>query len=276
MSAVAGISDMRRVSFGRGIGFAWMLAKRDIRHKYATSYAGALWTILSPLFQSLVTVVVFSILMNGRMGDRYGDAPFPVFFFVALSLWQPFSEIIGRAPGILREHKYLISKIAFPVWTIPLVAAPSAALNQLVVIVITIVLMLNYGVSPGPQFFAYFVAALIAFILSIGISYAIAALAVYVPDIGQVTVILLSVLFWLTPILYPPTLVEAGGASAARLLIMDYNPLYHLIENARHAVIGSAAIDWTTMGLVALFAASVTLAGVALYRRLQPGFADVL
>ncbi|EOA2940439.1 ABC transporter permease, partial [Yersinia enterocolitica] len=109
---------------------AWMLAKRDLKNRYASSYAGIAWNIGVPLLYAIINVVVFSILMSGRMGARYGDVPFALFYFVPLSLWALFSDVVGRSTGILREYGYLINKIAFPFWVLPLVPLASALLSQ--------------------------------------------------------------------------------------------------------------------------------------------------
>lgn len=264
------------VSLPRALHMAWTLSLRDMSSRYASSYAGALWNIAAPLLQSLVTMAVFSILMNGRMGDRYGDVPFPVFFFVALSLWQPFSEIVARASGILPQYKFLISKIVYPVWTLPLVTVPSAILNQLIVLAIAVALMIYYGIAPGPLWWGYLVATAVMLLLGIGIAYSVSAFAAYVPDVAQLTPIVLTILFWLTPILYSPAIVETGGVTAARAVIMDYNPLYHIVENARHSVFGTAAPNWLTLGSTSFVALLFLFFGIAMFRKLRPGFADIL
>ena len=262
--------------FANGQSLAWMLAKRDLKNRYASSYAGVAWTIGVPLLYSLINVVVFSILMTGRMGERYGNIPFALFYFVPFSLWALFAEVVGRSPSILREYGYLINKIAFPTWVLPLIPFASALLSQAIILVLTVVLILYLGVPVAGTAWIYLVIWAIAIMLTLGIAYAVAALAVYVPDLAQATPVAVTILFWLTPILYPATLVEAHGALWIRSVIMDYNPFFYLVDMSRHAVFGSAPISWGAMGLMALVAALVLLAGVTVFRKLRPGFADVL
>ncbi|MGB5277655.1 MAG: hypothetical protein WBP02_10855, partial [Gammaproteobacteria bacterium] len=98
-----------------------MLIKRDLKNRYASSYAGMAWNIVVPLLNAIIYVIVFSILMKGRMGSYYSDIPFALFYFVPFSLWTVFADVVGRSPGILKEYAYLINKIAFPSWVLPLV-----------------------------------------------------------------------------------------------------------------------------------------------------------
>ncbi len=262
--------------FRNGLGLTWMLARRDLKNRYASSYAGVAWNVGVPLLYSLINVIVFSILMTGRMGERYGNVPFALFYFVPFSLWTVFSEVVGRSPGILREYAYLINKIAFPAWVLPLIPFASALLSQAIILVLTAGLMIYLQVPLAPTAWVYLPIWLIALTLTLGIAYVVAALAVYVPDLAQAVPVGVTILFWLTPILYPATLVEDHGALWIRNIIMDYNPFFYLVDLSRHAVFGGAAMSWHALGAMALVAAAVLALGLALFRKLQPGFADVI
>jgi lipopolysaccharide transport system permease protein len=261
---------------GNGIRLAWMLSKRDLKNRYASSYAGVAWNIGVPLLYSLINVVVFSILMSGRMGARYGGIPFPLFYFVPFSLWSVFAEVVGRSPGILREYGYLINKIAFPSWVLPLVPLASALLGQAIILLLTIGLMMHLHVSPARTAGVFFLIWLISLVITLGFAYAVSALAVYVPDLAPAVPVCLTILFWLTPILYPATLVEDHGALWVRNIIMNYNPFYYLVELSRHAVFGSSAVSWASIGGLGVVASLAFAAGLFIFRKLQPGFADVI
>jgi lipopolysaccharide transport system permease protein len=262
--------------FRTGLGLTWMLAKRDLQNRYASSYAGVAWNIGVPLLYSLINVVVFSILMTGRMGDRYGNVPFALFYFVPFSLWAVFAEVVGRSPAILREYAYLINKIAFPAWVLPLIPFASALLSQAIILALTAGLMVYLHVPLAPTAWVYLPIWLIALALTLGVAYVVAALAVYVPDLAQAVPVSITILFWLTPILYPATLVEDHGALWIRNIIMDYNPFYYLVDLSRHAVFGGAALAWHALAVMALVAAAALAGGLAVFRKLQPGFADVI
>jgi ABC-type polysaccharide/polyol phosphate export permease len=253
-----------------------MFAKRDLKNRYASSYAGVAWNIGVPLLYSLINAVVFSILMSGRMGARYGNIPFPLFYFVPFSLWTVFAEVVSRSTVILKEYSYLINKIAFPAWVLPLVPLASALVSQAIILLLTLGLMVHLDVSPSSTAGVFLLIWLISLVITLGIAYAVAALSVYVPDLAQAIPVGLTILFWLTPILYPATLVETHGALWTRNIIMHYNPFYYLIELSRNAVFGASSVSWVSIGAISIVASLTFAVGLFVFRKLQPGFADVI
>jgi lipopolysaccharide transport system permease protein len=266
----------RRKAFTDGLAFAWMLAKRDLKNRYASSYAGVAWNVGVPLVYMSINVLVFSILMTGRMGPRYGDIPFALFYFVPFSLWTVFAEVLGRSPGILKEYSYLINKIAFPSWVLPLVTLTSALLGQFIVFVLIVGLMIFKGIAPAGTVWVFAVIWLLSLLITIGAAYAVSAVSVYVPDMAQLVPICVTILFWLTPVLYPADMVTNHAAVWIRNIIMDYNPFYYLVESSRLAVFGVADFPWRYVGIVGAVAVSAMAGGFFVFRKLQPGFADVI
>jgi lipopolysaccharide transport system permease protein len=267
---------MHQSGLRNSLGLAWMLAKRDLKNRYATNYAGIAWNVLVPLLYALINVIVFSILMKGRMGERYGNIPFSLFYFVPFSLWSFFAEMTSRSTSILREYGFLINKIAFPYWVLPLVPLGSALLNQFILFSIVGVLLVTQSVMPAASAPLFFAVWLVSVILTVGIAYGLAALAVYVPDLAQIVPVLVNILFWLTPILYSANLVETGGPLWVRSLIMEVNPFSYIVEMSRHSLFGTATISLPALAGLALLAIVTLGLGLALFRKLKSGFADVL
>ena len=267
---------VRNVGLKSGLSLAWMLAKQDLKNRYASSYAGIAWSIGVPLLYAVINVVVFSILMNGRMGVRYGDIPFALFYFLPFSLWIFFSDMVNRSTMVLREYGYLINKIAFPFWVLPLVPMLSALISQAIILVIVAGLMMYKGIPMADTAYIYVLAWGACLILSLGLAYGISALAMYIPDLAQIIPVVVNILFWLTPILYPATLVEDHGPLWVRGIIMDYNPFYYLVEISRHAVYGTGEIMWGALLKVSVLSLVILACGVAIFRKLKSAFADVI
>lgn len=267
------LSNRERVS---GIRLAWMLAKRDVKNRYANSYAGLAWSVGVPLLYSIINVLVFSILMKGRMGGDYSKVPFTLFYFVPFSLWSLFAEVTMRSPGILREYSYLINKIAFPVWVLPLVPFAAALLSQLIIMIITVGLFVTQGIIPSPSAWMFVLIWACSLLITVGVAYAVSSISVFIPDLGQLIPVLVTIMFWLTPILYPATLVKGSDAGWIRHVIMGYNPFYYMAESARQAVfVGSDGVWWMLLILLMVAALSLVV-GVTTFRKLKPGFADVI
>lgn len=267
---------MQITGLKNSLSLAWMLAKRDLKNRYATSYAGIAWNVLVPLLYALINVVVFSILMKGRMGERYGDLPFALFYFVPFALWSFFAEVMGRSTFILREYGYLINKIAFPFWVLPLVPLASAFINQLILFGIAAGFMVANGIAPASSAYLFLAVWVISVAITVGIAFAVSAVALYVPDLAQIVPVGVNILFWLTPILYPATLVETQGAFWVRSLIMEWNPFSYIVEMSRQSVFGISAVPLDALAGLALFAAIVLAIGLLVFRKLKSGFADVL
>ena len=267
---------VRNTGFRAGLSLAWMLSKQDIKNRYASSYAGTAWVIGVPLLYALINVMVFSVLMNGRMGLHYGDIPFVLFYFLPFSLWVFFSDMANRSPLVLREYAHLINKIAFPFWVLPLVPVLSALISQLIIATIFVLLMLYHGLPLAGSSWVYGLVWLAFLMLSLGLAYGVSALSVYVPDLAQIMPVLVNILFWITPVLYPATVVKEHGPQWVQALILDYNPFYYLVETARHAVFGTAEVAWMALGNVLALGLAVLLAGIWVFRSLRSGFADVL
>lgn len=256
--------------------FAWMLAKRDLKNRYANSYAGISWNIGIPLLYALINVTVFSILMKGQMGARYGDVPFSLFYFIPFSLWIFYSEVIVRSTGILREYGYLINKIAFPFWVLPLVPIASALLSQIVILSLSFILIFYQGINLQLGALFYVWVWFICFLITIGVAYAVAAISVFVPDFAQIIPVVVNITFWLTPILYPATLVEDHGAFWIRSLIMDLNPFSYLVEISRLAFFGDALISIGELVLLTFISLLIFVFGYLVFNKLKSGFADVI
>ena len=255
---------------------AWRMSRQDLLNRYAGSYAGVAWTIGVPLIYAVINTVVFSTLMSNRMGTYYGDVPFVLFYFIPFSIWIFFNEIVGRSTSIIGDYKYLISKIAFPLWILPLIPLASALLSQIIVLLLAFGLMYYNGVNLGQQAPAYLAVWFIVTLLALGLAYFCSALAVYIPDLSQVIPVFLNIIFWLTPILYPATLVRDQGTPLLQSIVMEWNPFYYLVEASRHAFFDSAPIQWVPLSIIFVLALMLCISGLGIFRKLKPGFADVL
>jgi|GEM_PF-1416819 len=268
---------MRTQEIKNSLRLAWMLALRDVRNRYASSYAGVVWTIGVPLLYAIINVFVFSILMRGRMGIDYGDVPFSLFYFVPFTLWSFFSEVVIRSTGILRQYSYLINKISFPVRVLPLIPLASAFISQLVIAFIVVLLMFLFKVVPAWELLPiYGVVWFSCLFLTIGFAYLISAISVYIPDMEQIIPVVVNILFWMTPILYPATLVRESGIFWAQVLIADLNPFYYLVEFARYSVFGHGLGSLHGLSVSIVACVGIFIFGLWGFKKLRPGFSDVL
>lgn len=251
------------------------LIRRDLRTRYAASLMGALWSIGVPALNALVLSAVFSILMAGRMGVNYEGLPFAVFYFAGFAPWILFTDAAARASGIILDHAGIVKRLRFPLEALCVQAVGSAIIGHVVVLMVAGLLMLSYGLTPHLNLLALPLLLTLTLTLTLGFCFALSALSVFVRDLTLLVPVVLNLMFFLTPILYPPVLLEAAPR-LARLVVLDLNPWHHIVEGYRWAMLGTPTLNLVGLTYASVLAAAALGGGLALFRRLKGAFADVL
>ncbi len=251
------------------------LIRRDLRTRYAGSFMGVLWSVGVPALNALVLSAVFSVLMRGRMGLHYEGLPFALFYFAGFAPWVLFTEAAGRAAGIIVENAAIVKRLRFPLEALCVQVVGSAIIGHLVVLVVAGLLMLVHGMAPAPQLLALPLLLALTLVLTLGICFALSAISVFLRDLALLVPVGLNLMFFLTPILYPPAMLDAAPR-LARLVMLDLNPWHHIVEGYRWALLGTPTVDMAGLAYATVLAVVALALGLALFRRLKVAFADVL
>lgn len=251
------------------------LVRRDLRTRYAGSLAGVLWSIGVPALNALVLSAVFSVLMSGRMGVHYEGLPFAVFYFAGFAPWVLFTEAAGRAAGVIVENAAIVKRVRFPLEALCMQVVGTAVIGHGVVLVAAGLLMLANGLPLSANLLVLPVLLALTLALTLGVCLALSALSVFLRDLALLAPVLINLLFFLTPILYPPTMVESAPRWA-RLVVLDLNPWHHIVESYRWALLGTPTLAPAGLAFSAFVAAAALVGGLFLFRRLKGAFADVL
>ncbi len=247
---------------------------RELREQYAGSLLGVVWSVLQPVLFILLYWWVFAAIMRIRfpVGTALADMPFIVFLLSALLPWFAFQEGLSRAASAILNRRDMVRKVHFPVRIFPLAAAAAA----FVVHAGSYLLFLAaFAVWRGGMTLDALAAVAVLwslqFVVTVGLGLLLAAFTVYLRDIQQILSLLLAVIFYTAPVLYPLSQVPEGFRG---LLLL--NPFTAFAE-AYHGVVlaGVWPAPWVLAGLT-LFAILALVAGDYAFRRLEPGFADVL
>lgn len=247
------------------------LLSRELASRYRTSSLGAIWLVLQPLLMLGVYTLVFSGIFKVRWANADTTADFALVLFAGLLVFNFFSEVLVTAPMLIAGQPNYVKKVVFPVVMLPAIRVAAALVTALISLVI--LLVAQWWVSGGVPFRA--LAAPIVLVemipMLLGIAWAISALGVYLRDITHFIGIIASVMLFVSPIFFPPSSIPAKLS-----LLIDLNPLVEPMHVLRLLTVQSGPIGWS--GLVIHFVASVVFAflGLALFRRLSRGFADVL
>ncbi len=248
------------------------LLARDIKERYAGSVLGVFWTFIQPVLFMLVFWLVFSQIIKVRISVDSGEIPYLAFLLSGLLPWFALQEGIIRGASSLVEKGFIIKKVFYPPELFPISAVLSSFIHHGTGLFIFLVIFFIY--KGGISLFQLPAVALLLFLqlmLTIGFSFFLSALSVYVRDILQVLGVIFQALLYLTTILYPISSVPKGLR-----FIVDLNPFTWLIEGYHSVILYGRYPEISSLLYLSIFAAVVFFLGIVIFRRLKGGFADVL
>ena len=249
------------------------LARRDVAGRYKGAAIGVAWSFLTPLLMLCVYTFVFSVVFQARWGGDLseGRVQFALIMFVGILVHTLFSEVVNRAPGLILSNPNYVKKVVFPLEVLPVMAMASAIFHACISVLILLLalLVLNGRMEWTSIFLPIVLAPLV--VLTVGVAWFLAALGVYLRDVGQITSIMTMVMLFLAPVFYPITALP----EQYRWIVMA-NPLTFIIEQARETLIWGRSPDFAGLGLYLLVAVVVAWGGFFWFQKTRKGFADVL
>lgn len=250
----------------------WSLAKREVQGKYKGSVLGVFWSLVNPLFMLAIYTFVFSEIFRMRWGGGL-DHPldFALMLFTGMIVFGFISELLTRAPTLVIANPNLVKKILFPLE----ISAPVALISGMFQLCVgLLLLLLFYTVSKGipPATALLFpLVALPLLLLTLGATWFISSLGVFIRDISQLISHVLMMAMFLSPIFYPITAIPERFRAFFYL-----NPVTFLVEQARNVLILGTQPHWAHLALFTGFAALVCYLGFVWFQFTRKAFADVL
>lgn len=239
------------------------LTSRDFKVKYRRSVLGILWSVLNPLFTMLVITQVFGLLLKVRIDN------FATYYIVGWSIWNFFSEATSLAMGSVLAGASLIKKVYIPKYIFPLEKCLFALINLLLSLIAVIAVMLIQGVYPTWTALLAPLPILYCFVFSVGFALILSALTVYFRDIQHLYSVLLTVWMYLTPIIYPMSLIEGNTLVET---IIRLNPLYYYVDYFRDVMMYNT-VPTLTQNLICIGIALGTLTlGALVFAKAQKKF----
>jgi lipopolysaccharide transport system permease protein len=244
----------------------YFLAWRDVKVRYQQTVLGAAWAILQPL----ITMVVFTILF-GRLARVPSEGePYAIFSYAGLLAWNFFSTAVTNSSNCLVGSTNLITKVYFPRVIVPAAAVGASMVDLAIASLMLFAIMPFYGVGFHPSLIMliplFAVTALAAAAFGIWTS----ALNVKYRDIRYALPFAIQIMMFLTPVIYPVTLLPERWRWVLRL-----NPLSGIVEGFRDAIFGHA-FNWTGLGASAVGSLLLLIASIWIFRRMEGEFADVI
>lgn len=252
-------------------GFILGSVKREFQSRYRNSVLGAAWTVLNPLAMIVVYTVVFSTVMRARLPGVDGSFAYSIYLCAGVLTWQLFSEIVTRGQNVFIENAGLLKKLNFPRISLPVTVVTNALLNFAIVFSLFTVFLVLTGSFPGVAFLGLVPVLAVLVVFAIGLGIALGILNVFFRDVGQFFTIALQFWFWLTPIVYPRSILPPGVQEWLWL-----NPLAPVIAAAQDIVVYGRWPAWSSLVPVLVIALLLCAWGWRLFRRHSGELVDEL
>jgi lipopolysaccharide transport system permease protein len=247
------------------------LVRRDIAGRYKGSAGGIGWAVLTPLVMLGVYLFVFGVVFNPRRGGTVADlTDFGLSLFCGVVVFSMFSECVTRSNTSVVGQPNFVKKVVFPIEILPLVTVGSALFHLAIGIGLVLLALLSMR-TLSPMALLLPLTLLPLVLLCMGLAWLVAALAVYLRDIGQLSGLLVSMLMFLSPVFYP---ISAVPESVRPL--MQWNPLTIPIEVTRGVLLNGKPPPWLPWAVHAIGCFAIAWLGFAFFQKTRKGFADVL
>lgn len=245
------------------------LVVRDLKVRYAGSSLGVLWAFVNPVLWMVLYTAVFSLVL--RVPVETGFASFPEFLMAGLLPWMAIQEGISRSASVLVDNAAIVKKTVFPLETLVMSVILAAIVNLLIGLAVLCVYVALLGHLHVAWLTLLVPALVLQVLFTFGVGCIAATATVLVRDAAQAVGIVLTVAFYATPIVYPPSLVPGRLRPW-----LEANPLAHLVDLYRRALTVHEAPALGSIAYLTLVSVLAAAAGAAIFARARPHFADLM
>jgi len=243
----------------------WHMTIRHLRGQYKQSVLGYAWALINPLSQIVILSFVFSTIL----AVTNPGVPFPLFLFVGLLPWIFFSSAVAAATDSIVNASSLVTKVYFPREILVTAAVLTKVFDLALGLVVLVGLMVYYGRLPEETAIWIPAVFFIHLIFTLGLSYPLAALNLYFHDVRFLVGVVLTMWFYLTPVIY-----QISNVPSKYHIMYDLNPNAVFIDAYRRLFLYGQvpAIDKMAIGLAVALVSFIV--GYYIFKRMEPGFAD--
>jgi len=245
----------------------YFLIWRDIKTRYAQSVLGIGWAIIQPLFSMVVFTIVF-----GNLAKVSSDGvPYAIFSYAALVPWTYFSSALTDSTNSLVNASSMITKVYFPRLVLPIAPVFGKLIDFGIAMVILAGFMLYFQIAP--TIWALFLPYLILLMIlsAAGIGMWLTAMAVQYRDIRYAMSLVVTLLMYAAPVVYP-----ASSVPEQWRVLYSINPMVGVIEGFRASLLGTTAMPWDFILVGTISAVVFFFSGLVYFRRMEKIFADVV
>ncbi len=254
-------------------GLIAQMTKREVIALYKGSIMGLFWSFAHPLLMLAVYTFIFSVVFKVKWGVEIGGgkSDFALILFAGLIMHTMLSAVLNTAHGLILNNINYVKKVVFPLEILSVVSVVTALFHAVVSISI---LLMALMIMDGHLYWTVFLFPIVMMplvILSLGFSWVLASLGVFVRDVGQLMGIVTTVLLFLSPIFFPVSAIPEPYQ-----IFIFLNPLTFIIEQIREVLIWGRMPNWQGLGIYTLFSTAFCWIGFVWFQKTRKWFADVI
>jgi lipopolysaccharide transport system permease protein len=251
-------------------GFIASSVINDFRTRLAHTRFGVAWVVLQPLAQVFIFATILSNVLGARLSGSQNKYAYVVYLMAGTACWSLFTDIVQRCMTVFMDNGNLLKKIQFPRIALPSVVVGIASVNNLAYLAIVLAVLPVFAVYPSVHYLWMPLLMVMTISLAAGIGLFLGTLNVFARDIGQVVSVLIQFWFWMTPIVYPVSIVPPAFRSTLAL-----NPVLPLVVGYQNVLLYRTAppaqLTWLVLVVLVVLAAAMFV-----FRRASSEMVDVL
>lgn len=239
----------------------------NVRARYSQAILGVLWIILLPL----ATAVVLSIVFSNFMRVHISNVPFIAFFLAGFAPWTVFNQSVAASMRAIISSMHIINQVYFPREIIVLSALGEALVDGFFMFLAVFAVELVVGVHLTAVIMLLPLVLGIELVLLLGVMFIVSYTSVFVRDIPQLTTVLLQLMFYLAPIMYPLSIVPERFR-----FIIAMNPVTPIVVAVREILVYGHVPNWLSLGYPGVLGVGLLIFGYRTFKRGEDQFADLV
>jgi lipopolysaccharide transport system permease protein len=247
------------------------LARRELALRYKGSVLGIVWALLTPVVMIAIFTFLFAEIFKARFGLSNSPWDYALYLFCGLLPWTAFQESLQLSAGTIVAHANLVKRVVFPLETLPVAQTLASLANQMFGTVALLLALVVIRQELHASILWLPVLLVPQLIATLGAAWLLASLGVFLRDIVQGITLVLMAWMYLTPIIYPESIVPSRY-----LPYIQLNPFTPLVNNYRRILIDGLPPDWQGLAYFAVFAVISFAFGYWWFAKTRKNFADVI
>ncbi|HVK52535.1 MAG TPA: ABC transporter permease [Pseudoxanthomonas sp.] len=245
--------------------------KNELHLRFVRSKLGALWIVIHPLMQVLIFALILSEVLSAKLPGIDNKYAYALYLMAGTMCWALFSDTVSKGLQLFIDNGNLMKKMAFPRVCLPLIAAGTTLVNNLMLLVAILIVFACLGHIPDLHMLWLPVLIGITLMLALGLGLLLGTMNVFMRDIGQVVPVVLQALFWLTPVVYNVDILPQRLQFWFKL-----NPLYPLVTSYQNIMVYGKPPLWGDLAILVGISILLLAVSLVVFRRASPEMVDVL